>query len=762
MTGKPEARQRTERLRHALWAGLIALVASFLQVPQPIDEIVWMAQAHIADFKASGDIVYVDIERDPTDPEFPQRREELARAIDRLREAGAHSVYLDMAFSQPSRLESDRALNKALQGFGRDAYLISNVQMGITDDALAFEDNIADVGRGITEVGGDRYRGLFGIVWNMPYAATDEKRTVTSAAAVMVGESIGRSESFPINYGFDIKSIPMVSFDDLNSLRQGSLTGKIAVIGHRKMSDNFVIPGDRSVPESIIHIYAAETLRAGYVRSIPSYVLLLPLFAFLFVVATTRRSSARSSLYALLAASMPVLFSVTTYLAIRPSLGVSLLLVLTYSAFRLRSKWRKQVLLVDEQTSLPTFAALEADRDISRHKPTIIVAKLHRFEEVRLTLAADLQAEYIMRIKQRLTAASPELKIYLGPGHSIGWHVAEKDRDILKDHLEGLRALFAAPLRVGNQLVDVGITFGVDISPSGDTAKRLASAIAAAERTTESYLPILIAEARTEEELIWNISLQAKIDTALEQNEIFLVYQPKISTGSGEMVGMEALVRWRDPERGIIPPDRFIGQCEESGRMGHLTRHVLREACRAQVGLAAQGIDLSIAVNVSATLLHDPGLVSMVRQVIADSGADACSITLEITETFRIADMDAARLNLLELSAIGMPISMDDFGVGAASLEALLRLPFDELKIDRMFIDRIGDDPKALAIVQSAIDMGRRMGITVVAEGVEDATILGMLRAAGCPLAQGFGICRPVALEEAVQFRNRREEVRIA
>lgn len=766
MTSKTEGKQRYERLRHALWAALIAIVASILSLPQPIDELTWIVQANLANFEASGDIVYVNVDRDPTDPEFPQRREELARAIDKLREAGAHSVYLDMTFDRASRPESDRALNLALRGFGQNAYLISNTRSGITDEEIMLDKTTELVGREINQLGGHREFGLFGIVWSMPYVVADGQNILPGASLALSGQDDPGAASFPINYGFDIASIPNLSIETLASLSGNSLhsfaLGKRILIGHRRTFSQFTIPGHRGVPGGIIHIYAAETLKSGFTNTIPPYTVSLLLVSLFIFASIVQRERLRAFIYTAIALQLLILFISTTYIAVRPSLGGSITLLIIYSAFRLRSKWKMQVLLIDEQTGLPTFAALEADREIARQQPTIIVAKLHRFEEVRLTLAPALQAEYILRVNQRLTAASPDAKIYIGPGHAIAWCVAENDVQSVKDHLEGLRALFGSSLQVGDQRVDVGITFGVDISPTPDTARRLASAVAAAERTTETYLPILVAEARTEEELIWNISLQARIDAALEKDEIFLLYQPKIRIDSGEMVGMEALVRWRDPERGIIPPDGFIRQCEESGRMGHLTRHVLREACRAHVGLMSQRIELSIAVNLSATLLHDPGLVAMIRQVITETGADARWITLEITETYRLADMDAARMNLLELSTMGMTISMDDFGVGAASLEALLHLPFDELKIDRVFIDRIGDDAKALAIVQSTVDMGGKMGIIVVAEGVENANVLDMLRLAGCPLAQGFGICRPVPLEEAVRFRHKLGKLKTA
>ena len=161
-----------------------------------------------------------------------------------------------------------------------------------------------------------------------------------------------------------------------------------------------------------------------------------------------------------------------------------------------------------------------------------------------------------------------------------------------------------------------------------------------------------------------------------------------------------------------------------------------------------------VAVNISATLLHERSIVRMVRDVLAETGYDPHLLVLEITETYRIADLDRAGTILAELKALGTKISMDDFGVGAASLEALMFLPFSELKIDRLFISRMGNDLKAKAIVTQVLHLGEDLGITVVAEGVEDQQTLQMLRDSSCPVAQGYGIARPSSIEDVIRFQK--------
>jgi len=754
-------RKSNERLRQAVWSGVAALVLWYFNIVGPVDQLVWAIQARSTEFAPSGQIVFVGSEEDLTDPEYPQRREKLAQAIRNLKQAGVERVYIDEAFDRPSRAQSDEALNSALRSFG-DAYLISNLTTGLSG-GLDFEQSTDAVGSGVPIVGGDRKRVMFGIVWDVPTVVEhDGKRLTNAALSLADARSPTPADVIPISYSFAYQAIPSMKLDELAGDAIGpDLAGRLAgtrvVIGNLRSITSINVPGLVEVPQAMVHIYAAETLKAGF-KPVPEYVMLLGTFALLVAAVFARNPRVRHSLYVGCALAYPALVAISTTWGSRASIGAGLVLYVSYSACRLRSKWKKELLLVDEPTGLPTFAALEADKSVAETAPTIIMAKMHRFEEVRKTLLAELHSEYVLRIIERLKAASPDTKIYLGPGHLLAWYISERDPTLVKEHLEGMRALFGAPLQVGGKQVDVGITFGIDASPSSDVARRLANAVSAAERSNETYEPIVVAAIDSEEELLWNISLQARIDSALENGEIYLNYQPKVLISTGEMIGVEALLRWRDPVKGMIPPDSFIRQCEHTGRMGHVTRYVLTQACRAGNQLAANGAPVSVAVNISATMLHDRAVVAMVREVLEQTGFDPKFLILEITETYRISDFAVAADILADLTALGAKISMDDFGVGAASLEALLQLPFAEIKIDRLFISQMTQNPKALGIVRSILLLGEQLRTVVVAEGVEDSATLDLLRKGGCRVAQGYGIQRPAALEDIVLFQDRSRE----
>lgn len=746
-----------ERVRHVAWAGMITLVFLVLNILDPVDQVAWITQARLAQQPASGEIAFIGADADLADPAAPQGRRNLARLIENLDAAGAEAVYVDFVFTQPTDSETDATLNGALRNFSGNAYLVRSLTTELNGEQV-LQQNVSGVSSGVGEVAADVWKNYLGYVWYMPYVVADDEGYLPNLSAQIAGRSGAPGEVYPVDYDYNLSTIPTYRFTSLlgNGDAYSRLAGKTVVIGNDAVSNSRApnIPGHINVAPSLISIYGAETLLAGTPHYIGGLPFLLAAMGLLLLVAAIRKRRLRFAAYgSTIVATIAAPF-ISAEFSVRISIAYAVAVLLVYAMFRVRASWRENLRLVDSDTGLPTFAALEADRGVADTVPAIIVARIHRFEEVRRTLAVDLHAAYVQAIAARLKAATQDATIYLGQGHLIAWTMLEKDPALLREHLEGLRALFSSPLVVGDQQVDVGITFGIDISPSPNVVRRLASAVAAAEKTTETFEPIAIADTASQEDLIWNISLQARIDAALSNGEIYLAFQPKIMVQTGEIIGAEALVRWKDPVKGHIPPDNFIRQCETAGRMSHLTRFVLEEACKAGNAFAAEGLNLPIAVNISATLLHEREIVNMVRDVLAESGFDPRRLTLEITETYRISNLDLAAEILGELSALGAKISMDDFGVGAASLEALLRLPFSELKIDRMFIAPMTSDPKALGIVRSVLQMGRDLRIIVVAEGVEDAGTLTLLRDSGCLVAQGFAISRPVSFDKILSFHK--------
>ncbi|HEY4410086.1 MAG TPA: EAL domain-containing protein, partial [Acidimicrobiia bacterium] len=248
------------------------------------------------------------------------------------------------------------------------------------------------------------------------------------------------------------------------------------------------------------------------------------------------------------------------------------------------------------------------------------------------------------------------------------------------------------------------------------------------------------------------MEMERDLRRALTEHEFLLHYQPLCSLADGEVVGVEALVRWAHPGKGLVSPADFIPVCEETGLIVPVGEWVLLEAGRqARRWRDQQGLRLSVSVNLSARQLVRPDLTSRVEAMLEMTGTDPSDLCLEITEGTLLVDMAAAINHLTDLRSLGVRISVDDFGTGYSSLAYLRNLPIDELKIDRSFVIRVAEDDTTAAIVASIVGLGHALGLSVVAEGVETAAQLTALRELGCDKAQGFYLARPTTADQVVR-----------
>jgi diguanylate cyclase (GGDEF)-like protein/PAS domain S-box-containing protein len=244
------------------------------------------------------------------------------------------------------------------------------------------------------------------------------------------------------------------------------------------------------------------------------------------------------------------------------------------------------------------------------------------------------------------------------------------------------------------------------------------------------------------------LSLISELRRAIDERELVLHYQPKLELRSGQVASVEALVRWHHPTRGLVGPNEFIDVVQETSLIKPLTLYVIDEALRQCRAWAAEGHPLAVAVNVSTRNLIDLDFPDQVGALLARWDVGPQQLELEITESAIVADMFRMRGVLERLGAMGLRISVDDFGTGYTSLGYLRRLPISELKIDRSFVSHMATSEEDAVIVRSTIDLGRNLGLGVVAEGVEDPEVLQRLCELGCDVAQGYLMSRPIPADE--------------
>jgi EAL domain-containing protein (putative c-di-GMP-specific phosphodiesterase class I) len=312
---------------------------------------------------------------------------------------------------------------------------------------------------------------------------------------------------------------------------------------------------------------------------------------------------------------------------------------------------------------------------------------------------------------------------------------------------------FAQPLQVDDQSLQARISVGIVIYPrdgnDADTLLRRAEVAVQIAKRGDGWA----AYAREHDEYApERIALMSELRRAIERDELVLHYQPIVDLSTRALQGVEALVRWQHPLRGLVPPMEFIPLAERAGLTKPLTVWVLREALRQLRRWRDDGLEVSVSVNLSMRTLHDPELPQLAHDLITHAGVPAALVGFEITESDVMADAEGAMRGLQALRELGVKIAIDDFGTGYSSLAYLHRLAAHSVKIDRSFVSRITHDENSAAIVRATAELGHALGLSVVAEGIEDAASWARLAAVSCDLAQGYHIARPMKASDVTRW----------
>ena len=317
--------------------------------------------------------------------------------------------------------------------------------------------------------------------------------------------------------------------------------------------------------------------------------------------------------------------------------------------------------------------------------------------------------------------------------------------------LQRIQDAIAQPVQLGSQSLQVSGSIGLAIYPAdgADADSLLMNADAAMYRAKElgrNNYQFYAAELNSK--IREKLALQEGLRNAVARGEFELLYQPKVDLQSGRMIGMEALIRWRHPERGTVSPAQFIPLAEETGLIVPIGEWVLRTACKQNKIWQDAGMPaISVSVNVSARQFREKGLVKRVARALEESGLDARYLELELTEGLIMQDLERALTTMRALQAIGVLISIDDFGTGYSSLSALQSFPIVRLKIDKAFVDGIAKNEDDKAIAKAVISMGHQLNLKIIAEGVETEQQLAFLRANNCDEMQGYLFSEPVTAE---------------
>ena len=388
------------------------------------------------------------------------------------------------------------------------------------------------------------------------------------------------------------------------------------------------------------------------------------------------------------------------------------------------------------------------------------------FKRINDTLGHDSGDQLLQAVAQRLTSAVRESDtvarlggdefVLILPGLDPA-HATFETMTVLAR----VRESFLAPFRLADQTPTLTCSVGVSMYPLDATdpvslIKQADTAMYAAKEAGRNAYRFYTADMNARVQL--RLQLETDMRRGLMDDEFFLVYQPQIEMQTGRAVGVEALLRWRDPERGVISPSEFIPIAEESGMIQALGARVLRDACRQVIAWHRHGMMLRLSVNLSVQQLQHDSWLGIVDEALSSSGLPAHYLDLEITESVIITHPEKAVATLVKLKQRGVSITVDDFGTGYSSLSYLARLPIQAVKVDQRFVHGLEQNRNDEAITQAIIALSHSLGLRVIAEGIETAAQFDFLKRHGCEEAQGFLISRPLEEPELRNWWRMQEE----
>ncbi|QUL36765.1 EAL domain-containing protein [Erythrobacter sp. JK5] len=717
---------------------------------------------------ASGEIAIVEIDGRSLQAleKWPWPRRYHAQAIRELDRLGAEQIAFDVDFSARSTPQDDAALAAAFAEIGQPAIVPTFRQVNRAGELATISEAMP-----IPEFRQHTFVASVNVFPSANGRVIDYPNGIVTGGVArpslvnMLARTGGEVESsFRIDQAIDPATIPRISFIDLIEGRvpREDVAGRRVVIGATaiELFDRYPTAFFGVQPGVAIQVQAAETLLQDRVRSTLSQwamlaVAVVLLAGFLGHRARSSRGASSGSIVAGGVAAAMALTALVLDQATGPYLPLTAPLMFLVAFVIAR---RTLSATVDLQTERLTDTASGLLNRVAmsgalkrRATAAVAVARIADFGDVIMVLGATGLAEMDRAIARRLRLLTGVETVYRLESGVFAWFMPDTHAGDPEDAFETARTLFNAPFEIGEERFRLSVHFG-------SAAGSIADAESASELARKRGLSWSANAGALQEETQFRQRLLGELDDALANGAISVVYQPKLRLADGAIADGECLVRWDSAQLGRISPTDFIPILEAKGRIRGLTLFVLDQALARRDQAAVHGHALNLAVNVSAQLLSDGDFIAAAVGRLERAATGLGGITLEITESAPLVDSDTARSALERLHAAGARISIDDYGTGQASLNYLQGFPAQEIKLDQSFIRNLVADRKDQIMVQSTIDLAHALGFVIVAEGVEDAEALAILRERGCDYAQGWEIGRPMPWRDfAAMLRESRQ-----
>lgn len=756
-----EKKKPVSRIRILATALIATVIMAAINLPMPLEELMRGGRNILRARPADGQVVVVAID-DKTITRLGSSyytRKYNADALDKLFAMGAKRVYFDEIFSYPLDETGDQAFEDALRRHRGKAFVGV-----VSTQGIAARDQYVQQPLPRFRQAGD-LRSIhgkvlaFSLAIDLYQANRLGNRLVPSASADLAGVKPSGIDRYRPDWSIQVKTIPTISLIDLleGKVPSQALKGKDVIIGITASSEPDVaqIPGQGWFPGVYVHVVGAQTLREGTPRDI-GWMPAMALAALAAAALLWSRSRRQANIIMIATAAFALAVPFALDIAFIKADFISAFILFAVVAYRSHTmRAVREAGMKNATTLLPNLSALR-EEPMAAGKP-IIAMRIRNYAAVGASFSESVEAELITEIARRLTLPGQNETFYQAED-VLYWLGPALPTQELEDHIAGLARLMENLFLVRGRKVDVHVAFGIDTDVERPVANRIGRALLAADTAASKHQPFMFNTSDNDEESAWELSLMSELDAAIENDNIWIAYQPQFELQTDDIIGAEALVRWQHPTRGAISPEAFILSAEEHNRIGKLTFHVLELATKSALTLLAHNPQFRLSINISANLMEMPNLPAEIVSILSRTGFPAQNLTLEVTESAPFAEDPIVGINLAGIAALGIDLSIDDYGTGNATLEYLRSVPCQEIKIDRRFVTSLLHDNGDMLLVESTIELAHGLGRRVIAEGIEDPETLELLRAIGCDIAQGYYLAKPMqiaALESLLGLSKR-------
>ena len=750
---RAHAIKKADNIAYAM-ALIVALLCLAIGFGTQIDDMLREQRQQIHKKEPTGKIGIIAIDDRSIEQigAFPWSRATHGRLIESLQGSGIERLAFDVAFVTES--QDPAADDKLAAAIGNSnfpvALALPTIDSGDVDSSAMQGNHPIDK---FTDRGGTPVSIWFemngeGAVEDIPTGwMIDESLTPTISG--WLADVPTRVATLPIDWSINDRNMPTYSYSDiLENGPRPEMEGMSLIVGAHSsiLGDSYAIPGGRITPGARIHAVGAETLINGAMPVAPAYASALIALLLAATAMLTSQTYKHYVTYGAILALLPIAqWELARNEIVDISVGsamVTMVFLLAVTALIHMIRYFYSRMTQNEGTGIPNLTAMKLG---SHDLGSTLVMSIKNHVDIISELGPEGRDRVMAKVAQMLEMGSNGRAIYQVDASTFAWR-GGNDIEHEVTQIESLLVMLRNGVSFGNGKIDIHAVAGIEKDQTLGIERAVSNAAIASNRAAERGISWEIYEAHDTEEM-WKISVVSEISTAIENEDLWVVYQPKVDSSDGTVIGAEALVRWKHPTRGDVRPDAFIPLLEKANRTDDLTRFMLNRA----VSDFSQMPGCTVAVNVSPLMIGTGRLSAMVKEAIARNDFDPSCLTVEVTESERFTREESIR-ELEGIKALGVKISIDDYGMGNSTVNYLKILPADELKIDRAFISNMLTSHSDRIVVGSTIRLAHEMGLKVVAEGVESAEIQTCLREMGCDFIQGYHTGRPVCIEEYMDF----------